>query len=263
MIVLAITGALLIAAMVVISGRQAATQFSQSIQQIQAQMQQTMNDISNGFYQNDGNISCTTGGPGGGPNLTSAAQDAGTNSGCIFLGKVVQFSVGSEAGQYNTYTIAGLKGDVLAPVTTLAAAKPRLIARSSADPVSVPDVFEQNTMQYGLTVVNMYYGANPASNHIGALAFIASMSGLNAANNTQGVDVAALPGTNLGMSKETLVDTVNPELDTLPAAVINPSGGVHLCLKSAGTNQSALMTIGGQGGQANVNLEVKQNGNCS
>jgi type II secretory pathway pseudopilin PulG len=257
-LVLTVSSGLLVAAATIINGRQAATQFSQGIQQVAAELQQNMNDVSNGYYKNDGSIQCTQG--IGGPILKTVATNQGTNKDCVYLGKVLQFAVGTSTDTYNSYTVVGLSSGI----TTLASAKPRLVAQTTAEaaapPPQVPDVFEAHTMPFGLTAINMYYGTNPAANIVGAVGFIAHVG---SAGTTGQVDVAAIPGTLLGMQKGAAVAAINTHLSTLPVAAVNPSGGVHICLQSGGTKQSALLTIGGGGKQLTVDFSVKSNQVCS
>lgn len=251
LIVLAVSGAMLLAAIILINGRQAHTEFNQGIQEVQSQLQQDMNDVANGYYPSNGSISCVAG--GGGPILTSGSTERGANDGCIFVGKVLQFEVSGRPGGYNVYPIAGLMGGE----DSLATAKPRLIAEGTGDPIGVnaiPDEFESRTLPNGLTVVNMYYGNNPASNHIGALGFITHLS---TGASTKDIDVAAIPATSLGMTKATAVHAVNGQLAGLPAAAINPSQGIHICIASGGTSQSALLSIGGSGQTSSITADVK------
>src|SRR5262249_49848375 len=131
LIVLAVTGGLFVAAATMISGRQNQTAFDQAIRQIQAQIQQTIDDVAAGYYPNRANFQCTPGGPGLPPPLTSAASNQGTNSGCIFRGKALQFAVGTaDPQQFVTYTIAGLQqgGASGAESANLTEAKPAIVA---------------------------------------------------------------------------------------------------------------------------------------
>src|SRR6187551_190361 len=92
LIVLAVTGGLFVAAAAMISGRQTRTEFEQSVRKIHAQIQQTINEASIGYYPNKNNFSCAAGGSG--PIITAASPASqGQNEGCMFLGKVMQFQV--------------------------------------------------------------------------------------------------------------------------------------------------------------------------
>ncbi|MGI0135266.1 MAG: type II secretion system protein, partial [Candidatus Micrarchaeaceae archaeon] len=62
MIVLAITGALFIAIASTLAGRQNSAEFNHAIQTVQAQIQQTVNQVSAGFYPSNSNFTCSASG---------------------------------------------------------------------------------------------------------------------------------------------------------------------------------------------------------
>src|SRR5438874_1617208 len=78
MIVLAITGLLFLSAAALISGKQNQAAFDQAIQQLQSQIQQTMNEVSVGYYPNRNDFVCVAGGTG--PLLSSGSNQQGTNN---------------------------------------------------------------------------------------------------------------------------------------------------------------------------------------
>src|SRR4051794_22929500 len=79
MIVLAVSGLLLGGAIVVIGGKQNQTAFNQSVRQVQAQIQQRINEVATGFYDNEGNIRCN--GAGGIVTLTAGGgTEQGANA---------------------------------------------------------------------------------------------------------------------------------------------------------------------------------------
>lgn len=262
LIVLAVTGALFLAAVLLISGKQQVTSFNQSIRSIQTQMQQVVNDVGSGFYQNDGNIKCDKGGSG--LLLTSLSTEQGTNKDCIFIGKVVQFALlSTDPEEFNIYTIVGLSGDSVTPSTDLSTAKARLIARGTAASDSgIPEVFDTKTLLYGLTATKMYYrnAAGGKVADIGAVGFTSSLANLGAADSSQQVNVVAVTGTALQRDKATGVQNIN---DNLKTAVVNPPGGVQICFTGGGTNQSGLLSIGGSGRQGSVDLQIFNNTSCT
>ena len=92
LIVLTVSGALFVSATYFLSGDQDRTEFTQSIQAVQSQIQQVINEVESGSYANTNNFTCS--GTASGPSLTTSGTDAqGSNTGCIFLGKVIQFGV--------------------------------------------------------------------------------------------------------------------------------------------------------------------------
>jgi hypothetical protein len=107
LIFLAVSGALLVAAATVISGRQERIRFTQGVVSFDQQLQDTFNDVSTGFYPSRENFSCTSSGKI--VNITAGIQDKqGTNDGCIFVGKLLHFFIsGSKNTEYKVYTLVG------------------------------------------------------------------------------------------------------------------------------------------------------------
>ncbi|HSH18092.1 MAG TPA: type II secretion system protein [Candidatus Saccharimonadales bacterium] len=274
LIVLAITGGMFVSAAVMISGRQASTQFSQGVRDIESQIEQAMNEVSNGYYLSTQAIDCTNTGPNGGPLIRSSGdldKIQGTNKECTFIGKVMQFAVANDDGsptdpeRFNIYTVVGIRTTSdLSGTEGLAPAKPRLLAREASESTSAtPDMFEDRKLPYGLTVVDMYYGpdANDNSRKIGAVGFTSGLGSLSGADVSQQVNILAIPtvGNGLHLTKGDGVEAINKELGT---ATTNPDAGVHICLKSGGTKQSARLSIGGSGRQSGVVATITDSENC-
>lgn len=262
LVVLAVTGALFVGAAVLISGKQNQTAFSQAIREIQSQIQQTINEVAIGYYANLGNFSCV--GAPSGPSITATSGgQQGTNSDCIFMGKVIQFKVaGTDPEQFKIYTVAGLRlstatGD---DVDTRVAAKPVAIAPSTSRP-SVPDNSTTEILQNGLSVHSMEWG--PGSASIGAVGFsqsLAQYSGSVIQSGSQKVDVIPINASSLNMTAEAAAESINA---TFAAGAANPAEGVRICFVSGGTNQSGLITIGSNNRELSVKLDIKSNKTCS
>lgn len=260
LIVLAVTGLLFVSAAAAISGRQNRTEFEQSVRQIHAQIQQTINEVSIGFYPSQNNFSCSAGASApiistGGPN------QQGKNADCIFMGKVMQFQVGGLTPEhYAIYSLAGLrKTSAGADPASLAQAAPRAIAPSTSNP-SWPNVTQIKPQQYGLTTAWMRYN-NGSNQNTGAVAFVSSVSHYSSANGSQQVDLVPITNNTLGAMPNAMAETINTRIATSP---VNPSGGVTICFASAGSNQSGLVTIGGNNRQLAATLKViSGNRTCS
>ena len=262
LIVLAITSALFLSAVYLINGKQNQTGFNQSIREIQTELQQVANDVGSGYYQSDGNISCDD--SSGTPTLSNTKTELGTNTACTFLGKMVQYGVVGVTNPeaYNIYTIVGLRGDQLNPPNSLASAKARLIARSGAELSStIPDQFDTKTLQYGLTLSKAYYNGSTANQAL-AFGFTSSLvNAIGAADSSQQVDVVVVSGPPT--DKPTAVGTINSALSG-GTSILNPSGGVQLCFTSGSTNQSGLITVGGDNRQADsIGLKIFTSKDCS
>ncbi|HEX8183045.1 MAG TPA: hypothetical protein VF575_05595 [Candidatus Saccharimonadales bacterium] len=267
MIVLLVTSALFASAAALINGRQNATYFSQSIRDVQTQMQRVISDVGSGYYPNDGSIKCETGGPGGGVSLTSGVAEQGTNKGCIFLGKIMQFGVtpSTDPEVFNEYTVVGLSGAGSVAGRNLAEAKARVVARAAGEPASVPnDSFEQRKLLYGLTVSKMYYDG-VATNNIRAFGFSSRLNSLADDDPSQQLDLVAIPSNPAPVDTANGVRQINGSLINaagFPAAVVNPSKGIQICFNSGSTDQSGLITLGGSNRQGSVQLKIYEGRNC-
>lgn len=254
-----VSSALFVAAAVLISGRQNQTAFDQSIRQIQGEIQQTMNDVAVGYFP-DTDFRCA--GTVVGPSLSSAgATGQGTNNGCIFLGKAMQFKVnGTAPEQYATYALAGLQQVNGREVGTLAEAQPKAVAPSTAEPGN-PDISVDGKLQNGLTVSRMWYNNGGPNVNIGAIAFTSSMSSYDAGGGikagAQQVNVFPVAGSLLNTTKRQGVDAINSVAFRNPAvSPPNPSGGIFICFASGSTDQSGLISIGSNKRTLAVTLKI-------
>lgn len=102
LIFLAVSGALLVSAGVVINGRQERTRFAQAVDDVGLTLQDYFNDVSTGYYPNNNNLFCSS--ELGGLTLqTMGSLGTGTNAQCVFSGKLFNFPTGT-AG-YTAYTV--------------------------------------------------------------------------------------------------------------------------------------------------------------
>ena len=256
LIVLAVTGALFVAAAILISGKQNQAGFNQAVQQLQSQIQQVMNDVSTGYFPGGASFSCSA--PAGGPVTLSgaAANGQGANAGCIFAGKVLQFRVsGTNPEAYNILTIAAAQKNASGQeATSLATATPKVVAPALGSPANFPNLTTSTILQNGLAVstsptpaVNMWYNNGGANVAVGAVAIVTSFAGY-AANGT----------INSGSQQLSIVPVtgINTNLAASATAVTNPTNGVSVCFASGGTKESGLITIGGGGHPLAVTLKI-------
>lgn len=253
MIVLVVTAALFTSAVVLINGRQQRTQFDQSIREVRSQIQQVINEVSNGFYPDFTNFTCTATGSGP-PAFAASSGGQGTNEGCIFLGKAIQFGVeGTDPEQFRVINIAGRQKSTAGnEVSSLAQAQPRAIALDGSSNVTV-DISNNEILLYGLETVWA---------DAGVVAFTSNLSDISSPTGAsiQQLNVTPISGSALGMSEVGAVQALN---SNLASSAQNPAGGTHICFVSGGTNQSGLITIGGSGGSLTVEMDIKSNKDCS
>jgi type II secretory pathway pseudopilin PulG len=263
MIVLAVTGGMLIAAVVLIGGRTARTQFMTASNDLKQQLEQVINETASGYFPSQGNFSCTAG-VGSTPTLTNGSQKQGTNGGCIFLGKVVQFGASDVTDRYLTYAIAGnrLQGGTNQEVTTLAQAFPVAIAPGVSNNSSLTGVTVQSPLENGLAAGKITYDSGTQTSGFAVLTTLANYSAGGSTCNgvctgSQGMSLYAIAGTSVGsQTSRSFVDV----LDNGAANYI-PVSKVTVCMNSGTTNQSVLYTIGDAGGNQSVTLTT-QSGAC-
>lgn len=252
MIVLAVTAALFLAVATTIAGRENSNQFTDAINDIRAQMQQTIGDVQSGYYPNLGNFSCI-GNPGG-IDIVGGTSEQGTNGACVFLGKVMQFGLDNGSLQnYEIYSVAGAR-----EATTLSGANPTVVAPSTAKP-GTPDNGVVQTLHYGLRAVKAAYGT--ANVPVGAVAFLTDVSAGDASaayqGGSAGINVYGLQDTVLTKNKLQAAELINQAMRVPAKAVKNPAGGVKICFQSGGTQQYGLITIGGDNnGKLSVSLKI-------
>lgn len=244
LLVLAISSALFLAIMITMSGRQAKAEFSQATKNVQAEVQQTIDEVAAGSYPSNNNFACD-GGSGEPVFTASGGIEQGSNQDCVFLGKVIQFKVsGTNPEQYNVFSVAALRAcGGKTTCTDLAASKPRVIDGAGFN------ITESKTLSYGLSV---------KSATAGAVGFISELGSLNDGGSynsgSQPVDLMPIRTSALNMPKPSMISVINSNLAASPT---NPSGGFMICFQSGGTNQTALMTIGSNGHDLAVKMEVK------
>lgn len=263
LIVMAVGGAMFVGVVLMIAGRQGISQFQQSINGVTQQLQQIIGEVSNGYYPTS-NIKCSaSGGPvAGKPNLTYGSGSIGTKSDCILVGKVIQFNQNTDPQQLIVYSMVGLRQTSAGQnVASLAEANPIAVAPGSAQYSGVPDAQVVSSLTNGLSLV---YANYPFSSASASLAFAilaspaASVSAPSGSSGSQLINLYAVNNTSASVNPiSSNVESINNYSNFVPATEF------RICLASGTTNQSGLITIGGNGRQLAVNLSIKGNKTCS
>lgn len=248
MIFLAISGVMFLIAATFVAGKQGRAEFRQGINDTNSQIQQVINDVSNGFYPSNNNFTCSPN-PGPPPSLlisyNASPPEQGANQGCVFLGKVIQFGLsGSNGANYNIYTVAGSQFANGAssgnPPTDFTEAVPTTVDNSQVN------LTEQNVLQWGLTATKMYDNGTPIS-AVGFMSSFASQTGGSLDAGSQTVNVVAIPSTPItsgGATEPQMVSAIDsgitdPNIRTKPNILICFDGG---------KGQFGSITIGGSTG---------------
>lgn len=243
MLFLVITGVLLASAMLIFSGRQRRTQFTQGVREIDSQIRGVMNEAASGYYPNKGNISCSSSG-GSGPNPVVAAADQGENEGCIVLGRVLQFNQGEN---YTAYTVIGQQtGADGRTVTTLGSdadsARQTLLTPSDTQP-NYPEANETFELPWGITVEKIVAPSVTPST-LGSFGFISTLGSFNATGSdlvsgSSSISLMPLRSTDLTSNIQATVNATKALVDSE-----RNSSQIILCLRSGGDDRRAAIIVG-------------------
>lgn len=252
LIFLAVSGVLFVSAMLLISGRQAKTQFTNSVRDLISDITDVANDVANGYYQTGSGLNCT---PNlAGPDVSLGNNNAqGTNKGCIFVGRTMRFSAGEE-NNLTLYTLAGNQNNNQGKdVKTLAEAKPKVVSEDS--------YIQKKTLGYGLQIICIGAGQSctPGDKSNAAISFFTRLTGGIGDGISRGglqTDVYITPSVSIDDSIEIAIDKINND-EKLPVS----TQAVTICV-SNGSSQYGLIHLGSIGSaNLTVSSEIKvQNG---
>lgn len=258
MIVLAVTAIIFFMSITFIQGKEAYNQFLVAINNVEAQLNEDINNVRDGSYILPNNISCTPGSntsslTSSSPLVISGSNSQGSNTGCIFVGDAIKLN----SNKMENYIIVGNQFGVLpsanlnpSPNYGINDSNPILVSSSVAPPLT--QYFEN-----GLTLVGAchYYpptksSCSPAQNQdLGGI--ILGIVGSTA----QQSQVNIVSDGNLKLNSPNFIS----ETESFIAPPTNPNNnsydGRHfasttdnfelLCFKAGGINDSALFTVGG------------------
>lgn len=243
MVFLAVSGFMFVLAGAFVSGRQARSEFQQGMNSINSQIQQVASDVSNGFYPSSSNFACSADALGNAPTFPSGSAAEGTNQGCAFIGKTIQFGVGSaNSPTYNIYTIVGRQFQTDSKTLLPPANFQQIKAVALTGNGGSPDLTQTQDLEWGLSVDHMY--DNDTSHPIGALGFFAGFatnSGGNLDSGAAAPTVIAIPGSQLGQTKNDMSSQVTSL--SSPATVIDTSPNITMCFRG-GARQYGRLTLG-------------------
>ncbi len=284
LIVLAVTSAILISALTLISGSQSKTQFNQAINDINQQIGSTANNVANGYYSNTiQNKKCTASAAGDEvPKFNTGAGALGANAGCIYLGRVIQFTKGEE---FYFHNVVGRQrsGAPAVEVTTMDDANPQIIEPGALTHNIAPNEYPKTTvtkqLKSGLTPSYIRYRNSNTDpwKYTSGVAFMSTLATIGASitdlsSGALAVDVApttfdspievASPGSVNEMPQYIdAFDNVLTGFGSNYDANKNPNSGVIICFDSGTTDQHAEITVGGQNQRTTTRLQISD-GKC-
>jgi type II secretory pathway pseudopilin PulG len=253
LIVIAVSGVLFISAVLLVAGQQRKVEFTQAVNDIRNVIQQTMNEVGSGYYPNGGNLRCVASGSTLSITTTNSVAQ-GSNTGCIFLGKAMQFGLqDTDPQQYVIHSIAGLQNND----GTLAGSRPKA--------VDIGGTRQVKSLTNGLRATGMRYVVDGVSTKVGAVAFINGLGKYGSDNRllSGSQQVSVVPVASSGIVPNTAIPAVVSAIDNQLRTsdnLLNPNGGVEICFEG-GRGQWGLITIGSNSRSLSVKLDIK-NADC-
>jgi len=270
MLFITISSSMFVLAMISFSGRQQQVQFTQAVRELDAKILDTINDVTTGYFSNDGSLKCTANSSR--PIISNAdATDAnrrGSNNDCVLVGKALQFYPEDNNGGTDNrsllyvYNIVGKRlerpdGD---STQSLDEAKP--VTTSPTAPNSTNDVTEKSELKYGLRVIKVATeeAIPKESAVIGLFTRFTKTFSSTQFSEGQSVSSSLIPGLSNTSTQYDAANKINLVTDSSP-----PSPGdsyidtasatpIVICLADAGGERRASITIGG-GGQASTRVD--------
>jgi len=217
MIFLVVTGALLISAFGFLNGQQSRTQFNQSLRELDTDIRGALNEVESGYFDNRGGFVCTA--TSGNLSITTGNNAQGTNQDCVFMGKVMQFGLGSNnctegdtsgCSQYSLHTVVGLRrvGSGITAPTSFGAAQLTPIMQTALSNDS-PDYSQTLNIPGNLRVRRVYEVRGAAVTDIGAFGFLHNLqSGGDPVSGTKGISLVSVSSAKLGNDKEAMYTAI-------------------------------------------------------
>lgn len=270
LIVLAISGALFVSTVAVVSGQQAKAQFRSAMTDITSKMQSTINEAASGYYPPSAPFKCNGSGGGGNMTITSGNPNPqGGNEECMYLGRAMMFGIpDTDPQEYIVHTVVGLRQD-----PDSATGKEALtFEQARAEPVANQhgginvDLSETKILQYGLKIKWMRGPLD--SQPLAGVAFVMNPSqasygtGSELQSGATTVSIIPIESNNSdedGITRDRGIDQIT---DTLQNGAPYMESA-RICFENGATGQSALMTIGGAGGGSTVDYQIYANTNCT
>jgi prepilin-type N-terminal cleavage/methylation domain-containing protein len=235
LVVLGLSSFLFVAAAMAMNGDQKQTEFDTGARQIYTQLQSLSSDVQNGLYNNS-SIYCSD--SSGSPVFSTGSQNIqGTNFGCVYVGKAIQFNPSAaNSSFYYVYSLVGnqfsdtsLDPPPAFPISARVLASVGAGVSSSFPPqgtqvVSLPDQF---------TVSSVVYSRNPKGVINDIVGFYNTETSNLLSNSSLGNQLFVIP-TKASASATAISDlnSDNVSPGTENSYDISPTGALEVCFAS-------------------------------
>ncbi|HYF97317.1 MAG TPA: type II secretion system protein [Patescibacteria group bacterium] len=247
MIVLIVSTTIFASAMIAYSQQNRRARFTESVQTFAQNIQDVLNDIDTGYYASNNDFSCTAGLEGNPEFPTGGSARQGTNSGCVFVGKALQFTPQEEPMTFKTHTIVGrqfIENSTTDPVSTL----------DEALPVALPNNIDSYTLTADVRVIRVSSGGINGA----GIAVVADSGsgGVGQSGHNARTQLALVPG-----SMNMFISQFANSLKLLNSGnIITSSDGIEICLQEEGGGRQAVVTLGAD--QSRIAIDVKVDQAC-
>ena len=276
LIFLGVTGALFAASVAMLSGRDANTQFSQAMQDVELKMQDWINDVTNGFPGGEEiKYECALTGAANRPKIDTVSGSKSTTPNCVFLGKVIQLTASPDGANTNSekafiYSVFGrrLKASDKTLVGNMADAAP--VAAAAASGSGNADLTETYEFSSGVRVKSIAsaspVGSNPVPDGSRLVGFFLSLNTevSSTANGNSSLQSFVYPvNGNEAPKSDTILECIKMTLATGPTCTfpVQPPGlrSWDICFVSPRNDKAtAMLTVNSSDGWgATTNLEFK------
>ncbi len=252
-IVLTVSSALFISALVTYNQQNRRTQFTESVNTFAQNIQDVLNDVETGFYPTTNGFSCSVSGTGAPTINTTVSANQGTNTDCIFVGRAIQFAPNASSSAANKskmdiYTVVGRRAVAGSdqPVTSITEAQPHALSELS-------NLIEHASLVSGVQI-NAVKRADTNGN-ISGLAIVSTVSGGSAINTglNSRASLAVVTGNTTNTSSATFINRVAALNAT---SVTRASKGIRICLQEQGSNREAVIELATGSSQTIVNVKI-------
>ena len=283
LIVLAVTAAMFLAAVVYISGRQNKAMFTDAMQDTKSRILAMFSDVSNSVYPKNVTFGCEAQSIGSSKTIKITAGSAHSADGaCVYIGKVWWTAKNTSDSVVDTVMGVRLANTGAPAMDTVSAGA---VIVNGQDTVSTnPDAIDLGdhfTLKNGLTFVSASACATDAcdaapSKEIYGLAMInlpvkADGSGLDANGNLKsgsisptlvGISPTATTPPQNTIDAPSMFKLTQATLADPSKAIIGPAAGYRFCFASSSTDQSVLYIIGNNSGGLTLDTKVKDGKTC-
>lgn len=244
MIVLAISALMFLSAVAAFGGRQQDVQFNQAVRDLESKVQDIINDVSTGYFDNPGTLTCEEN--SGALTLSSAASDQGSSDDCIFVGKAIHFDISNTSShKLNIQTVVGLRNNPISggSVSNLDEANPVILDNT---------VLGYNTdypLAWGLRISSVE--TDITSGPVSGIAFMASFAkqiNTRSVSNSQNVRYGNIPGDLTDDLSVFTAKNIDESTVTGPEPIV-------ICLQSRDNDRKKAALIIGDDGTTQTKLE--------